>query len=337
MKAFSLDMQENPRPMKGSATGLHRMAVLTASATLFLIFAGGMVTSTGSGLAVPDWPLSYGTLFPPMVGGIFYEHGHRMVAATVGLLTVILAVWIFLRERRRWVGRLAAGALAAVVMQGALGGLTVLLLLPPAVSILHACLAQTFFCLTVALAVVTGPGWGGAGPAAAGRGSLGRVAAASAIATGAVYVQLIVGAVMRHMHAGLAIPDFPLSFGRLVPPFVSAEIAVNFAHRAWGIVAGALVLRAAWLAWKERVPARRHALLTGLLVPAQVMLGAFTVWSARQPVVTSVHVAGGAALLAASLALTLRLHRLAWLARAGGPRTAAAAARASFEGEEAPA
>ncbi len=321
--------------MKGSATGLHRMAVLTAASTLFLIFAGGLVTSTGSGLAVPDWPLSYGTLFPPMVGGIFYEHGHRMVAATVGLLTVILALWTFLRERRRWVGRLAAGALAAVVLQGALGGLTVLLLLPPAVSILHACLAQTFFCLTVTLAIVTGRGWRVAIPGAVRRERVRRVAAASAMATGAVYIQLMIGAVMRHMHAGLAIPDFPLSFGRVVPPFTSAEIAINFAHRAWGIVAGILVLCAAWLAWKERVSARRSALLPGVLVPAQVMLGAFTVWSARQPIVTSVHVAGGAALLAASLALTLRLHRLAWVSRAGGPETAAATSPAPFEGKEA--
>src|SRR5512134_3191870 len=108
---------------------LHHYTKLVAGATLVLIVAGGMVTSTGSGLAVPDWPLSYGTLFPPMVGGIFYEHGHRMVASGVGLLTVILSAWVFLAERRRWVGRLAAGALAAVILQGALGGLTVLLLL----------------------------------------------------------------------------------------------------------------------------------------------------------------------------------------------------------------
>ena len=100
---------------------LHRFAVLTAASTLFLIFAGGLVTSTGSGLAVPDWPLSYGQLMPPMVGGVFFEHGHRMVAATVGFLTLILSCWIFARERRRWVGWLAACALAAVVLQGLLG------------------------------------------------------------------------------------------------------------------------------------------------------------------------------------------------------------------------
>src|SRR5258708_39305040 len=103
-----------------------------AAATLFLIFAGAMVTSTGSGLAVPDWPLSYGMLMPPMVGGVFYEHGHRMAAATVGLLTLALAIWTTTDERRTGVRRLAWAALAAGVAQGFLGGLTVLHPLPRA-------------------------------------------------------------------------------------------------------------------------------------------------------------------------------------------------------------
>jgi cytochrome c oxidase assembly protein subunit 15 len=137
----------------------HRWCLLTLAATLALIFIGGLVTSTGSGLAVPDWPLSYGMLMPPMVGGVFYEHGHRMAAATVGLLTLVLAVWTTVDERRRGVRGLAWGALGAVVAQGLLGGLTVLYLLPPAVSVLHACLAQTFFCLIIALAYTTSREW----------------------------------------------------------------------------------------------------------------------------------------------------------------------------------
>ena len=100
---------------------MHRLALLTAAATLVLIVAGGLVTSTGSALAVPDWPLSYGQVFPPMVGGVLYEHGHRMIATAVGLLTVALTTWILLRERRRWVGRIALCALLAVVLQGVLG------------------------------------------------------------------------------------------------------------------------------------------------------------------------------------------------------------------------
>src|SRR5437667_2183294 len=122
----------------------HRLCLALSACTLFLIFVGGLVTSTGSGLSVPDWPLSYGRLMPPMVGGIFYEHGHRMVASAVGLLTVVLAVWLSRREPRAWVRRLGYAALAAVVAQGVLGGLTVIFLLPTAVSVAHACLAQTF-------------------------------------------------------------------------------------------------------------------------------------------------------------------------------------------------
>lgn len=321
-----------------SPRGLHRFAVVTAASTLFLIFAGGLVTTTGSGLAVPDWPLSYGTLFPPMVGGVFYEHGHRMVAATVGFLMVILAVWVFLKERRRWVGWVAAAALGAVILQGGLGGLTVLLLLPPAVSILHACLAQTFFCLTVVLASVTGPGWS----LAAGRRShaASPLAAGSLVMVGAVFLQLILGAVMRHLHAGLAIPDFPLSFGRVLPPLDSLPIAVNFAHRLWGMVVAVLALR---LAWKVRSLHRDDAWLMGpagviaVLVPVQVMLGASTVWSARGVYFTTLHVAGGAALLAACLTLSLRIHRLGWLASHGRGRMAGVRPAAALGGQESPA
>src|SRR5687767_8079859 len=145
----------------------HAWAMLTCAATLVLIFIGGLVTSTGSGLAVPDWPLSYGMLMPPMVGGIFYEHGHRMVASFVGLLTLILAVWVSRRESRRGVRRLAWVALGAVCVQGLLGGLTVLFFTPLPISVAHACLAQTFLCLTVALTYVTSREWAGAGDAVA--------------------------------------------------------------------------------------------------------------------------------------------------------------------------
>src|SRR5438309_10929572 len=128
---------------------LRRYAKFVAASTLFLIFAGAMVTSTGSGLAVPDWPLSYGMLMPPMIGGIFYEHGHRMVAATVGLLTVIQAIWLQRRERKRFVRILGWCAVGAVIAQGLLGGLTVIFLLPHAISVAHAGLAEIFLCINV--------------------------------------------------------------------------------------------------------------------------------------------------------------------------------------------
>ena len=137
----------------------------TVAATLVLIFIGGLVTSTGSGLSVPDWPLSYGMLMPPMVGGVFYEHGHRMAATLVGFLTLVLAIWTARVEPRPGVRRLAWAALAAVIAQGILGGITVLYLLPTPVSVTHACLAQLFFCATIALATVTSREWLDAEPA----------------------------------------------------------------------------------------------------------------------------------------------------------------------------
>ena len=136
---------------------MHYFALFTACCTFLLIFIGGLVTSTASGLSVPDWPTTYGYqmfAFPVslMTGGILFEHGHRMVATVVGLLMVILAVWIGYRDPRSWVRRLAWFALGAVIIQGLLGGMTVLLLLPTSVSVLHGTLAQAFFCLVVSLA-----------------------------------------------------------------------------------------------------------------------------------------------------------------------------------------
>src|SRR5882724_4289748 len=139
--------------------GVHRFAVFVACATFFLIIAGANVTSHDAGLATSDWPLSNGQVFPKMVGNLFWEHGHRLVATAVGLLTIALAVYIQLRERRTWVKRLGWSALGAVVAQGLLGGLTVKLNLPLAVSAAHATLAQLFFLITVSLAVFTSPGW----------------------------------------------------------------------------------------------------------------------------------------------------------------------------------
>lgn len=281
---------------------------LTAACTLFLIFAGGMVTSTGSGLSVPDWPLSYGMLMPPMVGGIFYEHGHRMIASLVGLLTLIQAVWIWHLEPRRRVRLLAVATLAVVVTQGLLGGLTVILLLPPAVSVAHACLAQAYFCLVITLAMVTWNGWERGEPAAEAR-SCWRLPAAVA---GAVYLQLILGATMRHLGAGLAIPDFPWHQGHWLPAFTSLEVTVHFAHRAGGYLVGTLVLLASSrLVRDPALPlgSRILAASTALVVLTQITLGAFTVLWEKPPVLTSLHVANGALLLGLEVILALQLYR----------------------------
>src|SRR5258708_17989509 len=137
--------------------GLHRFAVFTACATLVLIVAGALVTSNDAGLSVPDWPTTFGSYYkmPQMVGGVKYEHGHRMFAEFVGLLTIILAVWTWRVEKRRWLRLLGVAALATVITQGILCGLTVLFFLPAAVSSAHAAVAQTFFCIAVAIAAFT--------------------------------------------------------------------------------------------------------------------------------------------------------------------------------------
>jgi cytochrome c oxidase assembly protein subunit 15 len=138
---------------------LHRYAVLLAVCTLFLVVAGASVTSKEAGLSVPDWPLSYGQVMPEMTGGVFFEHGHRMVATAVGFMTIVLAIWLTVVETRPWMKKLGFAALGAVIIQGLLGGLTVKLMLPPAVSISHACLAQLFFSTTVAIALFTSKSW----------------------------------------------------------------------------------------------------------------------------------------------------------------------------------
>ncbi len=303
----------------------HRFAQIVACATFVLLFAGGLVTSTGSSLAVPDWPLSYGQLFPPMVGGILYEHGHRMIAGAVALSTVALAVCLQRSEPRRWVRRLGWLAVGAVLLQALLGGLTVLLLLPTAISVSHAGLAMIFFALVSSLALFTSPGW--SRPAARGVPLASNAPAAlAALATAATYLQILLGAWMRHTGSALAIPTFPLAFGRLIPPMVSFGVQIHFAHRLGALIVGALVLglAAAIVARHRTEPRlmRPAALLVALLV-AQVTLGAFTIWTARAVVPTTIHVVTGALMLV----VTLRIAQWSWRLRAGLRAPAAAPSR----------
>jgi cytochrome c oxidase assembly protein subunit 15 len=293
---------------KRSGSGLHRFALATAGATFVLLFLGGLVTSTGSGLAVPDWPLSFGQVFPPMVGGVLFEHSHRLAATAVGCLTVVLALWTVVGDARASVRVLGLLALLVVLLQGVLGGVTVLYKLPLAVSVTHACLAQTFFCLTVTLALVTSPAWSAPRP----RRSPAALGVLAGITTAAVFGQLVLGALMRHMHAGLAIPDFPLAFGRLVPPLVTPYIAVNFAHRVGALVVVVAIGSTAVhvLRHTDDPWVRRPALLAAALVLLQVTLGALTIWSRRAVLPTTTHLVIGAALLATCLVLALRATRV---------------------------
>ncbi len=291
---------------------VHRFAVLTACATLGLIFAGGLVTSTGSGLAVPDWPLSFGQVFPPMVGGVFFEHGHRMIAAFVGVLTVTLAVLLANWEPRAWVRRLGWGALVAVLIQGSLGGLTVLLRLPTSVSVAHACLAQVFFCLTVSIAVCTSPRWLASRQVAVDTAAP-SLRVLTRVTIGAIFVQLILGALMRHTGAGLAIPDFPLAFGQVIPPFVSQGVVIHFLHRAGALVVAVVISwTVACVLSRFRMEAglRRPALALFALLVLQLTLGALTIWTQRAVTPMTAHVAIGAAVLATSLILALRVTQL---------------------------
>ena len=281
---------------------------------MFLVLAGSLVTSTGSGLSVPDWPTSYGWnmfTFPPSkwVGGIFYEHGHRLIASTVGFLTVVLAAWLWRSDPRRWMKRLGATALVAVILQGLLGGLTVLFFLPASISTAHAGLAEIFFGLTVAMALFTSPGW----IRSAGHvddGWLRRVATAT---TAVIYVQILLGATMRHSDAGLAIPDFPLMFGGLLPDHWDVKIAIHFAHRMGALVVTAFILAASVHVWtrhrgNREVTTPASALV--VLVAMQIALGASTILSRRNVWINSAHVVCGALVLATSLVLTLRSWRL---------------------------
>jgi cytochrome c oxidase assembly protein subunit 15 len=300
------------------ASRIHRYSQATALWAAFVIFAGAMVTSTGSGMSVPDWPQSFGTWTPKMVGGVFYEHGHRMVAGALGLLVIGLAVWAARVESRGWARVLTWGAMIAVLAQAALGGLTVLMgtyygwdHTHPVFSAMHASLAQALFATLVAYATVTAPGWFVTGRKPATRMQAMKVEALVALA----YVQIILGAAMRHQHAGLIIHDFPLSYGQLIPPFYNGLVALNFSHRvgAWlllilGVSVAVQVLRSPNADPWVKQPAK--VLLGAVLL--QFTLGACVVWThLTEPVLTSFHVLGGSALFTSLVVLALRLRRLA--------------------------
>lgn len=331
---------------------LHRFAVLTAVCTFVLIIAGGVVTSTGSGLSVPDWPNTYGRFmfaFPldQMVGGIVYEHTHRMIASIVGFLTVVLAIWLWKREDRRWVRNLGFAAVGLVVAQGALGGLTVLLLLPASVSVAHATLAQTFFTVVVSIALFTSPWWRAAGRRPEPENERVAIFWLCASTAAAVFIQLMIGALMRHTDSGLAVADFPLAYGQIIPslspdaltrynekllesgiriaadgPITSSQIFIHMLHRAWALL---VLLLVAWTsvrlarlsAFSRRLPLLGY-LLAGLTV-AQIALGAMTVLSGKAVVIATAHVATGALLLVGAVLASLHAAKLRGVPRFGYP------------------
>jgi cytochrome c oxidase assembly protein subunit 15 len=304
---------------------LHRFAKFLVACTVILILAGSLVTSHDAGLSVPDWPTSYGWnmfTFPPSmwVANILYEHGHRLIASTVGFLTIIMAVWLWIAEpRRRWLRWFGIAALGSVIAQGLLGGLTVLFFLPAAVSTAHAGLAEIYFCMTVAIAIFTSPGWlagyvpsGNDVPAADAHDAAPPLRRLATAVTILIYAQILVGATMRHTGAGLAIPDFPWMFGHVIPDHWSAAIAIHFTHRVGALLVtlGILTLFAHVSSrYRDRPELMRPAALIVGLVAVQVTLGALTVLSRRDPWINSVHVVCGAMVLTTSLVISLRSWR----------------------------
>ena len=307
---------------------LHRFAVLTAVATLFLICVGGVVTSKGVGMAVPDWPTTYGYnmfFFPfsKWVGGVFYEHSHRLVASGVGLLTTILAVWLWVKEERRWLRWLGIVAFLAVSVQGVLGGLRVTQL-KDELGIFHAALAQLFFVLVCSIALFTSKWWRNASPSRL-NAELRTVYAA----TGLIFLQLVIGATMRHQHAGLAIPDFPLAYGKVWPamddaavalynqmrlestaahPITATGVALQMAHRILAVLILASVLIAAGKTLRRLGPRPlpgRLAFLWIALIAIQIGLGAATIWTNKSADIATAHVAVGALSLATGAMLVL--------------------------------
>ena len=280
-------------------SSLHRYAVLTACCTFALLIAGALVTSNDAGLSIPDWPLAYGSLTPPMVGGIRYEFTHRVIATFVGLLTIGLAVWLWRAEKRSWMRWLGLAALGGVIAQGILGGLTVRMYQPPPVSAAHATLAQLFFSTVVAIAVFTSSWWNGPLSETEDSGSP-RVRTLAVWTLVAVFLQLILGAAFRHKGFGI------------IPHLIGAVIVTILIF----MTAGALKRRFAG------VPALRNcARYLHILIGVQLLLGAGAYWSrlyaARfpQPIgvtvaLTVVHTVTGALVLAATLVTTLFSYRM---------------------------
>lgn len=278
---------------------VHRYAVFTACCTFVLLIAGALVTSNDAGLSIPDWPLAYGSLTPPMVGGIRYEFTHRVIATCVGLLTIGLAVWLWRAEKRAWMRWLGWAALGGVVAQGILGGLTVRMIQPPPVSAAHATLAQLFFSTIVAIAVFTGSWWNGAQPEVEDPATP-RVRTLLFWTLVAVFLQLILGAAFRHKGFGI------------IPHLIGAVIVTVLIF--W--TAGALKRRFA------NVPALRGcALGLHILIGVQLLLGAGAYWSRLygaqfpQPIapmvaLTVVHTVTGALVLATTLVTTLICYRM---------------------------
>lgn len=324
-------------PSTRSTTWLNRFAWLFCVATLFLICSGGMVTSKGVGLAVPDWPTTFGYnmfLFPvsKWIGGIFFEHTHRLIASTVGFMAIILAVWMWFTEDRRWVRNLGYLALAAVILQGVLGGLRVTML-KDEIGIFHACLAQAFLGLLVVIAFVTTKFWRSFSNEDVDLARFRAIKSLAIFTTIAIYVQLALGATMRHQHRDLAILDFPTAYRQWIPDasantltginawrdaralsdVTAFQIWLQMAHRFLAVIIAISIIILCFRIWKNAraIPAlRRLSILWIVLVFCQITLGAWTIWSNKAADIATAHVAMGALMLSFGVSICAIILRL---------------------------
>ena len=292
--------------MKSEATTYnpwhHRIAVFIAVVTFFVIVAGALVTSEDAGLSVPDWPTSYGHLLklPPWVGGIVFEHSHRMIAWFTGMCTIVIAFWTWFVDRRRWMKYLAFGALGTIIAQGILGGMTVLHFLPPAISTAHAAVGQTFFCIAVAIAIFTGRRWVEEVPQPVADHGHPKLIVLCWYSILILYIQLIFGGMFRH-------------HGMSWAPHVINALSVSLIL-TWTAVR-------ATTQFSKIDAIRRPAVLLFFLLVIQLFLGfaAFYTKVVHVPGIspddfymvlsTVSHVAMGALLLATTVVLTLHTWR----------------------------
>jgi cytochrome c oxidase assembly protein subunit 15 len=290
---------------------LHRLAVLLCAFAFALLLLGALVTSTGSGLAISAWPGLGSTQGIP---GASLQLAHRILAAIVGILALAVVSWAWRYDSRPWMKGLSVAAAALLLAQAIYGGIAVLTLLPAYFSVFHAAFAQLFFALTVAMALFTSPAWSQSRGAARPDRRLTRLALASTLA---IYAQVILGAAMRHSYAvdgrpaGLAIPDYPLAFGKVLPlqELASGAVVLGFSHRLMALATASLVTATVIHVYRRHETDGaliRPASLLALLIIGQIVLGGLTVLSGMTPLISASHAAAVAVTLGAALVLLLR-------------------------------
>jgi heme a synthase len=297
----------------------HRFTLFVAALAFLLLLAGGLVTSNNAGLAVPDWPTSFGSIYkiPRMIGGVKFEHGHRMLAELLGLLTIVAAIWTWRVDKRRWMRGLTVAAVAGVIFQGVLGGLTVLNFLPPAISTAHATVGQAMFCVLAAIAVFTSRGWLEEPAETIARKDALPLLRHCWMLIGFLFLQLILGAAFRHVWTKWGPPgsnNWPVT--RIVHTFLYPHILNAL------IVAGLILYVSLRVISKHSdIPhLRRPAMWMLVLLVVQLLLGAaaFVVRvlgvNEGQPTLglvatTVAHLGVGALILAWTVLLTIQTYR----------------------------